>query len=168
MVNPYQPPGAELEAQAQVAAGAYEFGEVENLNIARAAEFSRIWGVMALVIGVLMLLMMLGGIFFTVAMASEMDDLAAAVVLIIVVAVMTAPLAFVFLATGGHYISSGRALREVVETSGNDVGLLMNALETLARAFRVEMIVIIAVSSAMVLLNVAAVFADAIFPSAGG
>jgi hypothetical protein len=55
---------------------------------------------------------------------------------------------------GWLYLGTGRALKEVVTTEGNDIELLMRALDRLARAFRYE---VIATALALVLFLALAV-----------
>lgn len=172
MTDPYVPPKAGEpplgSPEAATSGGPYEFTEQENVTIARAAKLARLWGVLALVLGGAMLLMMVGGVFGTVALGATMDEPAAVVILALVVAALTAPMAFVFLATGRGYIASGRAFDQVVKTTGSDVPLLMTALDQLARAFRVEMMVLIGTIVLMVLLQIASLVLDAVGGTIGG
>jgi hypothetical protein len=55
-------------------------------------------------------------------------------------AVLVVPLLLVCAVAGWLYLGTGRALKEVVSTEGNDVELLMRALDRLTRAFRYEVI----------------------------
>ena len=54
------------------------------------------------------------------------------------VAASLAPLAFVYLSCGWFYVTSGRSLFDVVRTQGNDIALLMRAIEDLKKAFMIE------------------------------
>jgi len=64
------------------------------------------------------------------------------------------PLFLICAVAGWLYLGTGRALKAVVTTEGNDVELLMRALDRLTRAFRYE---VIATGLALVLFAVLAV-----------
>lgn len=141
--NPYQPPGT-IEAgpagHPGVGQSQYEFDEVENYTIARAAKFAKVWGIFALIIGALLLIAIIGALVMSRDIAWEMGVDPTMVMGIIA---GLSPLAIVNLIIGGLYIASGSALRAVVDTAGNDVPLMMSGLNRLGNAFRIEAIVTI-------------------------
>ncbi len=170
MANPYQPPGADLGVPMSgdaLSDGRYEFSEYENTIIARTAKFSRAWGIIAVILGVLLTIMMLLGAVGSVAMSGEMDDAAAAILLPIMAVVMLGPIAFVNLITGWYYLSSGRAFQEVVETEGNDVEHLMAALNKVAGAFKIEVIILIIAFLSGIVLQIASFVLDAMTQAGG-
>ena len=122
----------------QLSEGNYEFSDLENVSIERAATSASIWAVCAIVGAVL-----LGTL---AAVQFYLDNLRGAILVL--------PLFLVCAVAGWLYIGAGRALKKVVETEGNDVELLMQALERMASAFRNE---VIATGVAVVLFVVLAV-----------
>jgi hypothetical protein len=138
-INPYQPP-SDLAAAAAgpQGTGQYEFDELENLTIARTAKFAKVWGVFALIIGVLLLVAIIVALVLARDIAWEMG---ADPTLIMGIIAGLSPLAVVNLVIGWLYIASGSSLRAVVDTEGNDVELMLSGLNRLANAFRIEAIV---------------------------
>jgi hypothetical protein len=122
----------------------YEFNELENTTIAGTARYARLWGIISLVSGILLLLM---GITL-IAMASLFDlssagtasssggVLTAAAIIGVGIAIL--PSALVNIIGGIFYIGTGNALRAVVDTQGNDIELLMSATRSLSRALMIE------------------------------
>jgi hypothetical protein len=109
---------------APLSEGQYEFRGDENDSIERAGTSSTIWAVCAMVGAAL-----LGTLAFV---QFSLDNLRGAILVL--------PLFLVCAVAGWLYIGVGRALKEVVATEGNDVELLMRALERMATAFRNEVI----------------------------
>ena len=118
--------------------GQYEFTGEQNMRIERAGTSSAVWAVCA----------MLGAVLLGTLAAVQvyLHNLRGAV--------LVAPLFLICAVAGWLYLGTGRALKEVVTTEGNDVDLLMRALERLTRAFRYE---VIATALALVLFAVLAV-----------
>lgn len=104
--------------------GQYEFGGDENMRIDRAGTSSSIWAACAIV-GALLLGVLAGLQIF-------LENIRGALLL--------APLFLVCATAGWLYLGTGKALKEVVSTQGNDIELLMRALDRLGRAFRIEVI----------------------------
>ena len=161
--NPYGMPGADLGAGgARLSDGHYEFSEAENAIVQKAAGRTTVWGVIAIVIGVLVLLALAGALLAVAAFGNEirgeidMDP----TTLSAIVAAIFGPLAFVNLAIGWYYINAGRSLRAVVETQGNDVALMMSGLDAMATAFKIEAIVTVVAFCAGVLVNIVATAAQ--------
>ena len=134
--TPAQPaPGP---GDARLSEGAYEFNADENVSIDRAATSSSIWAICAMVGAAL-----LGTL---AAVQIMLDNIRGAILVV--------PLFLVCAVAGWLYLGAGRALKEVVTTEGNDVELLMRALERMGRAFRNE---VIATAVAVALFAVLAV-----------
>jgi hypothetical protein len=134
--TPAQPePGAEA---ASLSVGQYEFDGDENVSIERAGTSAAIWAVCAMVGAAL-----LGTLAFV---QYYLDNLRGAILVL--------PLFLVCAVAGWLYLGAGRALKEVATTEGNDVELLMRALQRLAKAFRNE---VIATGIAVVVFAVLAV-----------
>mgnify|MGYP001820650065 CR=1 FL=1 len=105
--------------------GQYEFGDDENVSIERAGVSSGIWAVCAIVGAVLL------GVLAAVQL--YLDNIRGAILVL--------PLFLVCAVAGWLYFGAGRALKDVANTEGNDVELLMRALDRLAKAFRNEVVV---------------------------
>ena len=130
--SPYPPPGG---------GGQYEFSEVENFTIAKTAKMAKVWGVFAILIGVLMVIATVVGLAFATDIAWEMG-IDPATITGFIAAIL--PLAIVNLVIGWLYIASGSSLKKVVDTAGNDVTLMLNGLNRLGNAFMIEAIVTVA------------------------
>ena len=118
--------------------GQYEFGGDENRRIERAGTSSGVWAACAIVGAVL--LGVLAGLQI------YLHNVRGALLL--------APLLLICAVAGWLYLGTASALKQVVTTEGNDIELLMRALDRLARAFRYE---VIATALALVLFVVLAV-----------
>lgn len=118
-------PGGRGADEAPLSVGQYEFDSDENVSIERAGTSASIWAVCAVVgaalLGTLALLQL------------YLDNLRGALLVL--------PLFLVCAVAGWLYRGAGRALKEVATTEGNDVELLMAALQRLSKAFRNEVIV---------------------------
>ena len=139
--NPYQAPGT-IDAGPIPATGVgpsgYEFDEDENRVIAKTAKLARLWGVFALIVGALLIVALCIGI----AVAGQLAGaLGIDPRIVLGVAGGLLPLVIVDLVVGGIYIAAGGALRAIVDTTGGDVPHLMNGVNRLANAFRIEAIV---------------------------
>ncbi len=115
------PPGAD---QAPLSSGGYEFQAEEDVSIERAGASATVWAMCAVVGAVL-----LGTLAFV---QFYLDNVRGAILVL--------PLFLVCAVAGWLYLGAGRALKEVVETQGNDVEHLMRALDRMAKAFRYEVI----------------------------
>ena len=118
--------------------GRYEFNGDENMRIDRAGTSSGVWALCSIV-GALLLGILAGVQIF-------LHNLRGALLM--------APLFMVCAVAGWLYFGTGKALKDVVTTQGNDVELLMRALDRLTRAFRYE---VIATGVALILFVVLAV-----------
>ncbi len=126
---PMSPPG-----------GGYEFGPFENATIEGVAKFARWWGILSLVGGALLVLFALGMAGLGAMHAVLPESTAAQAGSLGAVSAVVGMQALVFLSVGVFYLKSGGALRSVIDTQGNDVELLMNAMQTMKRAFQIEAI----------------------------
>lgn len=104
--------------------GSYEFNGEENMRIERAGSSSSVWAMCAM-IGALLLGILAGLQIYLKNVRG---------------ALLVAPLFLMCAVAGWLYFGTGKALKEVVTTQGNDVELLMRALQRLTRAFRYEVI----------------------------
>jgi hypothetical protein len=125
----------------------YEFNEGENFTIGETARYARLWGIISLVAGVLLLMM---GIFAAVAFAALVPATAtgssSALVkpaMVVAIGVSLIPSALVSILGGVFYMNASSSLRLVVETQGNDIPLLMQAIQSLSRAFMIEAIAMV-------------------------
>jgi hypothetical protein len=138
----YGPPpagyGAPPAAQAATGGAGFDFDQMHNATISSMGKSTRLWGIISIIMGVVLLLVTIGlGAFLAMAPSSadakQMATMGAAIGSV-------AAMSLVNLATGWFYISSGNAFTQVTTTQGNDVPLLMRALGTLSRAFMIEAI----------------------------
>ena len=126
--------------------GTYEFNAAENLTIADVARYARIWGIISLVSGILVFLMgigvaMMGGaIAAATAGRSGSSNMLSSSAAVAALGIALVPTAIVSMVGGIFYMRSGAALRSVVDTEGNDIGLLTEAVRSLTLAFKIEAI----------------------------
>lgn len=124
----------------------HEFSESENATLASTAKFAKLWGIISIVAGVLMLILgilmivVLGAAMAT-APASSSPQITPATV--IALGISFIPAALVSVVGGVFYYMSGNDLQRVVVTQGEDIRLLMSAVQTLTRAFMIEAIALV-------------------------
>jgi hypothetical protein len=109
--------------------GGYNFSQLEEISIRKVGGRSKTWGIISLIIGALLLLAGLGvmvGVDHPIAKAAGAAILAVALQPII---------------SGWFYMQAGQAFDAVVDTHGDDIGHMMNAVGKLTNAVRVEAIV---------------------------
>jgi hypothetical protein len=112
----------------------YEFSPAEEAKIARLAWRVRVWGIVALTLGVLgVALFSLVWIQLAGADASSRAFLLTSFIAMAPVLVVNALIAFL-------YIGAGKALRRIVDTQHQDVPHLLDGLARLSGAFRIETI----------------------------
>ena len=128
--------------------GSYEFNDYENAVIDKAASRARTWGIISIVIGALQLMGALGAI------------LSPGLVVYV-------PMGIVQIVVGTSFLGAGNALKAVVNTQGNDIPYVMQALEKLGSAFFVQIIVTVIGFVAVALIMVLAVFLIAGAAAAG-
>jgi hypothetical protein len=134
--NPYAAPGAPMGAYQGY--GQYEFNDMENQIIDKTAARAKLWGWISAVIGALQLF---GGTCGSLANAGM---------------AVYVPYGIVMLIVGITFIGVGNSLRMVVQTQGNDIAHMMQALQKLGNAFFIQaiafivMVVLVAVISVLV------------------
>jgi hypothetical protein len=101
--------------------GSYEFNDVENQIIDKTAARAKLWGIISTTLGVLQLFGSCGAIASPM-MASYFP---AGVIAIII---------------GVTFIGVSNSLKMVVQTQGNDVGHMMQALQKMGSAFLVQIV----------------------------
>ena len=111
-------------AAPRLSEGSYEFNGEENMRIERAGSSSSVWAACAM-IGAILLGILAGLQIYLKNVRG---------------ALLVAPLFLMCAVAGWLYFGTGKALKEVVTTQGNDIELLMRALQRLTRAFRYEVI----------------------------
>ena len=99
--------------------GTYEFSEIENAVVSKTARWTKFWGWLWILGGVLMV-------------ALGVSALPAGAVNMVFGAV--------YLVIGWYFKGAGESLQAVVETSGDDIGHLMTALEKLGSVFKTTMV----------------------------
>ena len=125
--------------------GTYEFNPTENLTIADVARYARLWGIISLVSGVLVFMLGIGIAIMGGAIAAATAGRGSANALsssaaVAAVGIALIPTAIVSFIGGIFYMRSGAALRSVVDTEGNDIPLLTEAVRSLSLAFKIEAI----------------------------
>jgi uncharacterized membrane protein YhaH (DUF805 family) len=136
--NPYQPPSSPAQFQnVPTSAGFYEFNSMENMTISKLAGRVRWWGMFSVTIGGLALLGLVGG-GLTIGAAAMTQDGAVGGLIMAGTLVVAIPLILIYIVTGSLYLGSGRALNSVVHTQGNDVEHMLQALQKMGKAFRIE------------------------------
>lgn len=101
----------------------YEFGPREDAVIGRTARWVTWWGWIAIAAGILMIV---GGL-----MSLHTGGVAQLI------------MGGVYILIGVFFRAAGKALGRVVETSGDDVAHLMEALGSLTSAFKVQVILVV-------------------------
>jgi hypothetical protein len=125
----------------------YEFSQVENLTIESTAKFARMWGIISLISGIILLIMGVGVALAGGALAaasagrhsssgSPLSNPAA----VFAIGIALIPSSLVSIIGGIFYMKSGAALRSVVDTQGDDIRLLTDAVRSLSVAFKIEAI----------------------------
>jgi hypothetical protein len=123
--------------------GFYEFGHADNAVLEKTGSRARWWGILSLVGGVFGLLLALLFVFGILLTGATSKLGAGAGIISAAILGFVGPISLVYLVVGRLYMGAGSALVAVVETQGNDVEHLMQALDKMARAFRLEVIMTI-------------------------
>jgi len=124
--------------------GGYEFNQSENLTIASVAKFARMWGIISLISGVLVVGMgavvalLAGAVAAASATSRSSTGLGPAAMAALGIALI--PSGVVSIIGGIFYTKSGSALRAVVDTQGDDIRLMTEAMRSLSTAFKIEAI----------------------------
>ena len=101
--------------------GVYEFNETENAIIDRAASRAKLWGIISTVLGGLQCFMSC----FAIASPMLATNLPTGIVAIVV---------------GITFMGVGNSLKQVVQTQGNDLMHMMQALDKMGSAFMVQIV----------------------------
>lgn len=138
--NPYGAPQGNMGAPAptggQLSTGRHEFGAVEDQAMRQAGKRTRMWGVVSLVLGALTVL---GAIIISVLGVALPGPMAGGMV----AGAVLGTSGLIQLSTGYFYVQSGSRIESVADTQGNDVEHLMQGLDKLGNAMRIESIVTI-------------------------
>lgn len=137
--NPYQqggPPGGFAPAPSY---GNYEFNEYENSVIDKTAGRIKLWGIVSIVIGGFQILSSCG-MFANATYATNL------------------PVGIVGIVVGVTFLGAGNALKAVVQTQGNDLMHMMQALEKMSSAFLIQMICLVVAFVLAAIVAVIAVF----------
>jgi hypothetical protein len=118
--------------------GKYEFNDMENSIIAKTAGRAKVWGIISIVIGALYLF---SALFFFLS-PGLLINVAPGIGGIIV---------------GISFVGVGNSLTSVVQTQGNDVEHMMQAMQKLGTSFLTQIIVLI-VQVVLVMLLMLLVF----------
>lgn len=113
----------------------YEFSSSENLTIERTARFARAFGVISAILGVLASLDVVLSMAANSARAAELPQSLAAIIV------------------GVIFVRVAAALQLVVNTEGNDVQHMMEAVKKLGDAFLIQLAVMAIAVIAMVLIG---------------
>lgn len=137
--NPYAQPGAPPGMMGGQTFGNYEFNDTENAIIDKAAGRAKLWGIISTVIGALQCLGTCGAI----------ANPGMAIYL---------PLGIVGIIVGLTFIGVGNALKNVVNTQGNDIAHMMQAVQKMGSAFLIQTIVTLVGIVLLALVMVLAMF----------
>lgn len=134
--NPYQAPSAAPAGApgGGLSTGTYEFNEIENLTIRKMGSRAWWWGLFSVIIGVCGVIVI--AILFAVRGDLAETGIEPQYITLGIVALL--PVAVSHLVMAFNYMGAGSALKQVVNTEGNDIELLMASLRKLGTAFMVE------------------------------
>ena len=142
--NPYASPGAMPGMGMGMGSyGNYEFNDMENQIIDKVAGRAKLWGIISTVIGILQ----------TLGSCTAVASPGAAVYL---------PLGIVGIIIGVTFMGVGTSLKNVVNTQGNDVAHMMQALQKLGSAFMIQIVCTIICVVMVVLFMILAIFVLAV------
>jgi hypothetical protein len=119
-------------------AGEYEFNAEQDQIIGRTARYASAWGIVSIAIG-------LFGLFASL-LALQGG----------VVALGQLPAGIANIVIGSFFVGTARSLRAVVETRGDDIAHLMQALRRLGVAFVIQLVMFVLAFVAALLLGLAA------------
>jgi uncharacterized membrane protein YidH (DUF202 family) len=134
--NPYTAPVGAPMGQ-PLATGQYEFTSLEEQQISQTGTRARIWGFIAIALGVVIC------IFAAVILAAGVSLPGPLAAVAATAAIALGPMGVVYFVIGWFYISAGARLAAVAQTQGNDVEHLMQGLDKMASAIRIEVILTI-------------------------
>ena len=121
--NPYGAPAGQMGAPGMMSGsfGNYEFNDMENQIIDKTASRAKLWGIISTTIGALQVLGSCGA----VANASMASYLPSGIIAIVI---------------GVTFMGVGSSLKMVVQTQGNDLMHMMQALQKMGSAFMVQIV----------------------------
>lgn len=138
--NPYPQPGGPPGGFAPAPSyGNYEFNEYENSVIDKTASRVKLWGIVSIVIGAFQILSSCG-MFARADLATNL------------------PVGIVGIVVGVTFLGAGNALKAVVQTQGNDLMHMMQALEKMSSAFMIQMICLVVAFVLAAIIAVIAMF----------
>jgi hypothetical protein len=141
--NPYgAPPGGAMGGMGGMNPGAYgnyEFNDMENAVIDKTASRAKLWGIISITIGALECMASCGA----VASPGLATNLPTGIVAIVV---------------GISFLGVGNSLKSVVQTQGNDMMHMMQAMQKLGSAFMIQIIATIIGIVLVALIMVLAMF----------
>jgi hypothetical protein len=142
--NPYGAPQGGMPGMMSGSYGNYEFNDMENAIIDKTAGRAKLWGIISTVVGACQVLLSCGSF----ANPSFASNLPAGIIAIVV---------------GVTFLGVGSSLKMVVQTQGNDVMHMMQALQKMSSAFMVQIVcaIIAFVLMALIFLLVAFVLVAA-------
>jgi hypothetical protein len=131
---------------------------MENQTIGTAGSRATSYGTSSMIIGIICALGAIGMIVLGVMVPSGTglgsELMIAAKIACFGGAVWFGQLAAQNLVCAGFYRAAGKSLKQVVDTQGNDVALLMTALAALRKAFKVEAMTVIIVQVVFFILGI--------------
>ncbi len=101
--------------------GNYEFNDMENAIIDKTAGRAKLWGIISTVVGVCQVLLSCGS-FANPTFASNL------------------PAGIIAIVVGVTFLGVGSSLKMVVQTQGNDLMHMMQALQKMGSAFMVQIV----------------------------
>jgi hypothetical protein len=121
--NPYGAPQGMGAAPGMMSGsyGNYEFNDLENQIIDKTAQRAKLWGIISTVVGALQCLASCGAVA-NPTMASNL------------------PTGIIAVVVGVTFMGVGNSLKMVVQTQGNDLMHMMQALQKMGSAFMVQII----------------------------
>ncbi len=103
----------------------YEFGVTENIVISDCGGRARVWGLLCILAGAVQLVASVLNIARLIPGNGALFSLPAGVFNVLL---------------GVYFTRAGGSMKSVVDTQGNDITLMMNALRNLSRAFFVQIV----------------------------
>jgi hypothetical protein len=129
--------------------GQYEFNDMENSIIDKAAGRAKMWGWIACILGGLQFFGYSCGGFASPALW------------------MSVPMAVVLFVVGIVFIGVGNSLKSVVQTQGNDIMHMMQAIQKMGSAFLIQSIAWIIMAALTAIIVVLMLFVFAVLVAAG-
>ncbi len=119
--SPYGAGGGPGAMGGAPAYGTYEFNETENAVIDKTAGRAKLWGIISTVVGVLQICFSCGAV--------SRPDMATYL-----------PTGIIAIVVGLTFLGVGNSLKSVVQTQGNDMAHMMQAMDKISTAFLIQII----------------------------